>query len=118
MSRILRVEHDHKAVTLHWDGGHESRFHHFWLRDNSPQARHPETGHRVEETSLLDAGIQPVDCALNGEGELSVRWSDGHESCWYSEPWFGPADNQRREHGTRAPEATMRTTGRVPQRRK
>ena len=33
-------------------------------------------------------------------GENVGAWSDGHDSCWYSEPWFAPAENQRSEdHG-------------------
>ncbi|MCV6626550.1 MAG: carotenoid oxygenase family protein [Cellvibrionaceae bacterium] len=33
-------------------------------------------------------------------GESVGEWSDGHEDCWYSEPWFAPADNPRSEdHG-------------------
>jgi len=33
-------------------------------------------------------------------GESAGEWSDGHADCWYSEPWFAPADNQEAEdHG-------------------
>jgi len=33
-------------------------------------------------------------------GENVGAWSDDHDSCWYSEPWFAPADDQRSEdHG-------------------
>ena len=33
-------------------------------------------------------------------GESVAEWSDGHEHCWYSEPWFAPADNPDGEdHG-------------------
>ncbi len=33
-------------------------------------------------------------------GESLGAWTDGHEHCWYSEPWFAPADNPRSEdHG-------------------
>jgi carotenoid cleavage dioxygenase-like enzyme len=33
-------------------------------------------------------------------GENVGAWSDNQESCWYSEPWFAPADDQRSEdHG-------------------
>ncbi len=107
MPRITAVDHDRKAVTLRWDDGRCSRFHHFWLRDNSPQARHPETDHRVEETSLLDAGIQPVHCALAPGGELNIRWSDGHESM------FAPGWLQRHDYsnGARYQPLAPRTWG-------
>jgi carotenoid cleavage dioxygenase len=33
-------------------------------------------------------------------GECVGEWSDGHEDCFYSEPWFAPADNATSEdHG-------------------
>jgi carotenoid cleavage dioxygenase-like enzyme len=33
-------------------------------------------------------------------GESTGEWSDDHDHCWYSEPWFGPADNASSEdHG-------------------
>ena len=33
-------------------------------------------------------------------GESVGEWSDGHDDCWYSEPWFAPADNpQSEDHG-------------------
>ena len=33
-------------------------------------------------------------------GESVGEWSDGHDHCWYSEPWFAPADNPKSEdHG-------------------
>ena len=33
-------------------------------------------------------------------GESVGEWSDGHDHCWYSEPWFAPADNPASEdHG-------------------
>lgn len=33
-------------------------------------------------------------------GESVGEWSDDHDHCWYSEPWFAPADNPTSEdHG-------------------
>lgn len=33
-------------------------------------------------------------------GESVGEWSDDHDHCWYSEPWFAPADNPKSEdHG-------------------
>ncbi len=33
-------------------------------------------------------------------GECVGAWSDGHDHCWYSEPWFAPVDNPKSEdHG-------------------
>ncbi len=91
MQRITRVEHDHKSIMLWWNDGRDSVFHHFWLRDNSPQARHPETGHRVEETSLLAGDIRPRHLAINDTGGLEICWSDGHESL-FSADWLRKHD--------------------------
>jgi len=42
-------------------------------------------------------GIRKYD---TDTGECVAAWSDGHDCCWYSEPWFAPADNPRSEdHG-------------------
>ncbi len=40
-------------------------------------------------------------CKYNiDSGERLGAWSDDHDHCWYSEPWFAPADNQVTEdHG-------------------
>lgn len=42
-------------------------------------------------------GIRKYD---TDSGVCVGKWSDGHESSWYSEPWFAPADAQSSEdHG-------------------
>lgn len=42
-------------------------------------------------------GIRKFD---TDTGESLGNWSDGPEHCWYSEPWFAPADTPRSEdHG-------------------
>lgn len=42
-------------------------------------------------------GIRKFD---TDTGESLGNWSDGAAHCWYSEPWFAPADNPKREdHG-------------------
>jgi len=43
------------------------------------------------------AGIRKVNTST---GETAAAWSDDIDHCWYSEPWFAPADNPRAEdHG-------------------
>lgn len=42
-------------------------------------------------------GIRKFD---TDTGECMGAWTDGYEDCWYSEPWFAPADNPTSEdHG-------------------
>jgi carotenoid cleavage dioxygenase len=40
-------------------------------------------------------------CKMNTDtGECDGAWTDGHDDCWYGEPWFAPADNATSEdHG-------------------
>ena len=63
------------------------------------------TGRRTRWAYLVDhgpdilrwTGVRKFD---TDSGECTGAWSDGHAHCWYSEPWFAPADNQRSEdHG-------------------
>jgi gamma-butyrobetaine dioxygenase len=84
---MLRASADDRVVVIGWDDGRESRFHHLWLRDNSPQARHPQTNHRVEETSQISPDIRPVHCTVTAADELQLQWDDGHESV-YTADWL------------------------------
>jgi carotenoid cleavage dioxygenase len=63
------------------------------------------TGRKTEWGYLVDhdpeilrwTGVRKYN---TDSGESAGAWSDDHDSCWYSEPWFAPADEQRSEdHG-------------------
>lgn len=63
------------------------------------------TGRRTSWAYLVDhdpeilrwTGIRKMN---TDTGETAGEWSDSHEHCWYSEPWFAPADNpQSEDHG-------------------
>jgi carotenoid cleavage dioxygenase len=63
------------------------------------------TGRRSRWAYLVDhdpqilrwTGLRKYD---TDSGACVAAWSDGHESCWYSESWFAPADRQQTEdHG-------------------
>lgn len=63
------------------------------------------TGRRTQWGYLVDhdpnilrwTGIRKYN---TDSGTCVAAWSDGHDHCWYSEPWFAPADNARSEdHG-------------------
>lgn len=48
-------------------------------------------------TTLRWTGIRKMN---TDTGESCGAWSDDHDHCWYSEPWFAPADNaQSEDHG-------------------
>jgi hypothetical protein len=60
MATITAVESHPRHVQVRWSDGHSSTFHHVWLRDNCPQKRHPQTNHRVDETSAIPLDIAPT----------------------------------------------------------
>ncbi|AQA17652.1 lignostilbene-alpha,beta-dioxygenase [Halioglobus japonicus] len=70
-----------------------------------PSYNSAETGRYTEWAYLVDhdpkqlrwTGIRKMNTVT---GESAGEWTDGHADCWYSEPWFAPADNPRSEdHG-------------------
>lgn len=87
-SAIAQVGLDDRLVRLVWVDGSVSVFHYVWLRDNSPQRRHPETGHRVEETSAISADVRPVDVTIDGEGRLQIDWGPDDHVSLFEPDWL------------------------------
>lgn len=84
--QISDVSHDSECVTVTWGDGRSSRFHHIWLRDNCPSARHPVVGERTLDPVTIPLDIQPQSVELNGN--LNITWAnDGHHS-QYSPDWL------------------------------
>jgi|688.fasta_scaffold142082_2 gamma-butyrobetaine hydroxylase len=79
MATIVAVESHPRHVSVQWSDGHTSTFHHVWLRDNCPQKRHPQTNHRVDETSSIPLDIAPTTVGVV-DGALQVSWHDDHVS--------------------------------------
>lgn len=86
MASISGVHGHPRHVQVVWSDGRTSSFHHVWLRDNCPQKRHPQTNHRVDETSAIPLDIEPVSVQLV-DGSLQVGWHDGHVST-FDEGWL------------------------------
>lgn len=70
-----------------------------------PSCDSAKTGRRTRFAYLVDhdpailrwTGVRKFD---TDSGECLGAFSDGHAHCWYSEPWFAPADAQASEdHG-------------------
>mgnify|MGYP003630713596 CR=1 FL=1 len=70
-----------------------------------PSYHTAETGRHTSWTYVVDhnpntlhwTGIRKLN---TDTGESAGEWSDGHDDCWYSEPWFAPADDpQSEDHG-------------------
>jgi carotenoid cleavage dioxygenase len=67
--------------------------------DSARTGRQTRFGYMVDHDPdiLRWTGIRKFD---TDSGACLGAWSDGHDRCWYSEPWFAPADRQRSEdHG-------------------
>ncbi len=67
--------------------------------DSARTGRKTQWGYLVDHDPdiLRWTGIRKYN---TDSGECTGAWTDGHDDCWYSEPWFAPADNQRSEdHG-------------------
>jgi carotenoid cleavage dioxygenase-like enzyme len=81
--RCLDAEHNVEFPS--YDAGKTGRYTQYaYLVDHDPQI-------------LRWSGV----CKYNTEtGERLSAWTDDEAHCWYSEPWFAPADDQQREdHG-------------------
>lgn len=67
--------------------------------DSAKTGYHTKWGYFVDHdpTTLRWAGVRKMN---TDTGESIGSWTDDAENCWYSEPWFAPADNQKSEdHG-------------------
>lgn len=82
MSKIKSATAALGHLDIVWANGSTSMFHYIWLRDNCPQMRHPQTNHRVEETSLIPPDIAPIKIEILHSGDLEITWPDEHVSVY------------------------------------
>jgi gamma-butyrobetaine dioxygenase len=81
--QISNISHDSECVTIGWEDGRTSQFHHIWLRDNCPTARHPVVGERTLDPVSIPLDIRPQSASLNDDGLLHITWAnDGHQSAY------------------------------------
>ncbi|KCZ53387.1 hypothetical protein HY29_03965 [Hyphomonas beringensis] len=67
--------------------------------DSARTGRYTKWGYLVDHDPMVLrwTGLRKYN---TDTGECVGAWSDGQDDCWYSEPWFAPADNQQSEdHG-------------------
>jgi len=83
------VEPGDHHVTLIWDEGHRSAFHHLWLRDNCDcsECVHPQTRERLLDTFALAPDVAPERLCADSE-TLTVDWTDGHRGSRYALSWL------------------------------
>jgi gamma-butyrobetaine hydroxylase len=111
MPSIRTLHFDASVLSVTWDQGTESTFHHFWLRDNCPQLRHATTNHRVVETSELPVDVQPAAVSITANGEVSIKWADdGHESIFPADWLYSHDYSNGKRHTKPVP---TRWTGRA-----
>ncbi len=65
--------------------------------DSSRTGRKTRWGYLVDHdpNTLRWTGIRKFD---TDTGECVGAWTDGHDHCWYTEPWFAPADDATTEY--------------------
>ena len=72
----LHIDSDRESLEILWDDGERCRFPFIWLRDNAPDAFHPETRERVFDFTLLPPRLDPPAAQLDGAA-LHLTWADG-----------------------------------------
>jgi alpha-ketoglutarate-dependent taurine dioxygenase len=87
---IESIERQERNIAILWEDGHQSLFHHIWLRDNCtcPQCGDRSGGHRYLELGSIDPDIAPEKLSIDAAGSLQIRWQgDGHLSS-YTPAWL------------------------------
>lgn len=91
MGKLASLELGTRSLNIGWSDNHSSTFHYLWLRDNCPQLLHPQTNHRIRETSAIALDIKPVSAVVTPDDELQLTWPDAHVST-YSPDWLEAHD--------------------------
>lgn len=92
-STIVSAQIDARWVSVVWEDGRASRFHHVWLRDNCPCGACVAEATREQTFELITvpAGdLVPVSVASTGSS-LSLTWTGGHPSV-YDAGWLRAHD--------------------------
>ena len=81
---LKAVELVEYGVRTIWNDGRESYFHAIWLRDNCycGQCGDATIGHRTTRLSDIALTIAADSVCIDDTGSLSIKWSDGHKSCF------------------------------------
>ena len=76
VSTMRAVSFDDAVVTITWEDDTISRFHHGWLRENSPDpaSRHPHSRERLVSPLDIPADIRPKSVTLESPVALAISW--------------------------------------------
>ena len=89
LANFPTVEAGDDGIRIHWDAGHSSFYHYFWLRS----ACHCEpcgdslTGHRRLQPSDVPVDIEPLSIDARGDG-LHVVWPPDDHASRYDYQWL------------------------------
>lgn len=87
---IAQIGRHGRAVSVTWDDGHRSEFHHIWLRDNCTcqTCGDRSGGHHYLELGSIDANIAPDHVSLDCSGSLRIQWQDDGHVSLYAPAWL------------------------------
>ena len=78
---INKANIGNSSVDIIWSDNKISNFHFLWLRDNCPSSFHHDTRMRKFNILNVSENIYPINCSINKEGNLLIKWSEkNHES--------------------------------------
>jgi len=98
-TRLWRYRMNLKTGESHEECLNEKRNVEFPGYNAALTGRKTEWGYLVDHhlTEMRWTGIRKMNLDT---GESAGAWSDDHDHCWYTEPWFAPADDAKSEdHG-------------------
>lgn len=84
---IARLIYGVRTLVVEWADGQRHQYHYIWLRDNSPDARHPN-GQRRLETATIPPHIQPTAAKLTKDGAVEIIWADKRQVSRFSPAWL------------------------------
>ena len=120
VSTIQCIEQQDNKLLISWDDGHQSTFHHIWLRDNcSCEACGDHSGgHRFLELRDIPTDVAPRSAQVNAQGGLEIIWPpDGHQT-HYQADWLRAHCYATGERNSRRPQPILwdkSIAGRVPE---
>tara|TARA_R110001583_G_scaffold96101_2_gene240160 strand:- start:945 stop:2102 length:1158 start_codon:yes stop_codon:yes gene_type:complete len=84
---ITLVQKNEHSLTVDWNDGSASLFHHIWLRDNCPSAFHEKTKERDFDLLSVSESIHPIEIKV-GKETLEIEWSEGNHRSVFLQSWL------------------------------
>lgn len=111
---VRRFERAPCGIAIHWADGHQSLFHHVWLRDNRhcPACGNAATGYRYLRFTDVPPDVSPASVEVDGAGNLNVVWQPENHPSAYQAGWLrshccSAEERARRQHRPTLWDATL-----------